>query len=90
MYDFIHMDEKWFYLTRDKQQFLLADDKKAAQYCVCHKRHITFTIYDMLDIVLAHLFFYHTLVTGTAPVPKNINMVCLVKHNFLREQLEDS
>ena len=69
MYDFIHMDEKWFYLTRDKQQFLLADDEKAAQCCVCHKRHITYETYDMLDIVLALLFFYHTLAIGTASGP---------------------
>ena len=41
MYDCIHVDEKWFYLTHDRHQFLLVDDDLSPQYCVCHKDHIT-------------------------------------------------
>ena len=41
MYDFIHVEEKWVYLMRDRQQFLLADEEIPPQCCVCHKGHIT-------------------------------------------------
>ena len=27
MYDFIHVDEKWFYLRKDRQQFLMVDEE---------------------------------------------------------------
>ena len=41
IYDFIHVDEKWFYLTRNRQQFLLAEEEIPPQCCVSHKGHIT-------------------------------------------------
>ena len=40
-YNFIHVDEKWLYLMRDRQHFLLADEEIPPQHCVCHKGHIT-------------------------------------------------
>ena len=32
MYNFIHVDEKWFYLPRDKHQFLLVDGERPPQH----------------------------------------------------------
>ena len=41
MHDHIHLDEKWFFLTRKKEQYLLLPDKKNPKHCVEHKLHIT-------------------------------------------------
>ena len=41
LYDFIHVDRKWFYLMRDRQEFFMADEEIAPQCGVCHKGHIT-------------------------------------------------
>ena len=35
------MDEKWFFLTREKERYLLHREKKNAKHCVKHKSHIT-------------------------------------------------
>ena len=35
------MDEKWFFLTREKERYLLHWDKKNPKHCVKHKSHIT-------------------------------------------------
>jgi hypothetical protein len=41
MYDVIHMDEKWFYISREKERFLLLDDEEDDPYrAVSHKSHI--------------------------------------------------
>ena len=40
MHDQIHVDEKWFFLTREKERYLLHQDKKT-KCCVKHKLHIT-------------------------------------------------
>ena len=39
MYNYIHVDEKWFYLTRDHQRLILADKKLPPHCSVCHKVH---------------------------------------------------
>ena len=39
--DQIHLDEKWFFLTREKECYLLVSDKKNPKHCVKHKSHIT-------------------------------------------------
>ena len=41
MHDRIHLDEKWFFLTREKECYLLVLDKKNPKCCVRHKFHIT-------------------------------------------------
>ena len=41
MHDHIHLDEKWFFLTWEKEQYLLLPDKKNPKHCVKHKLHIT-------------------------------------------------
>ena len=41
MCDRIHVDEKWFFLTREKERYLLHQDKKNPKHCVKHKSHIT-------------------------------------------------
>ena len=41
MRDQIHLDEKWFFLTREKERYLLVSDKKNPKRCVKHKSHIT-------------------------------------------------
>ena len=40
MHDQIHVDEKWFFLMREKETYLLHQDKKNPQHCVKHKLHI--------------------------------------------------
>jgi hypothetical protein len=39
--DHIHVDEKWFYLTHDGRQFILADDETKPYRHVKHKSHLT-------------------------------------------------
>ena len=41
MRDQTHLDEKWFFLTREKERYLLVSDKKNPKRCVKHKSHIT-------------------------------------------------
>ena len=41
MYDQIYLDEKWFFLTWEKQWYLLLLDEKNPKCCVKHKSHIT-------------------------------------------------
>ena len=41
MRDQIHLDEKWFFLTREKERYLLVSDEKNPKCCVKHKSHIT-------------------------------------------------
>ncbi|KAL7578224.1 hypothetical protein ACA910_012647 [Epithemia clementina (nom. ined.)] len=41
MMNIIHVDEKWFFLTRVKEQFYLADDEDLPTRSVKHKSHIT-------------------------------------------------
>ena len=41
MHDWIHLDEKWFFLTQEKEQYLLLLDEKNPKHCVKHKSHIT-------------------------------------------------
>ena len=37
----IHVDEKWFFLKREKERYLLHQDEKNLKCCVKHKSHIT-------------------------------------------------
>ncbi|KAL7575060.1 hypothetical protein ACA910_000431 [Epithemia clementina (nom. ined.)] len=39
--DLIHVDEKWFYLTREAQRFIVADGEDIPDRMVQHKGHIT-------------------------------------------------
>jgi hypothetical protein len=41
MYDRIHVDEKWFYLTHDKQGYYLANDEEEPKRKCKNKLHIT-------------------------------------------------
>ena len=41
MHDHIHLDEKWFFLTWDKEQYLLLPDEKNSKHCVQHRSHKT-------------------------------------------------
>ena len=41
MRDRIHLDEKWFFLTREKERYLLVSDEKNPKHCIKHKSHIT-------------------------------------------------
>ena len=41
MHDHIHLDEKWFFLTREKEWYLLLLDEKNPKCCAKHKSHIT-------------------------------------------------
>ena len=45
MHDHIHLDEKWFFLTQEKEQHLLLLDKKNPKHCIKHKSHITKVIF---------------------------------------------
>ena len=41
MRDRIHLHEKWFFLTREMERYLLVSDEKNPKRCVKHKSHIT-------------------------------------------------
>ena len=41
MHDCIHLDEKWFLLTRENECYLLLSDEKNPKHCIKHKSHIT-------------------------------------------------
>ena len=41
MEDLIHIDEKWFYLTKDRQRFIMAADKAEPYRHVQHKSFLT-------------------------------------------------
>ena len=41
MHDQIHVDEKWFFLTQEKEMYLLHQYRKNPKHCVKHKSHIT-------------------------------------------------
>ena len=41
MEDLIHIDEKWFYLTKDGQRFIIAADKEEPYRHVQHKSFLT-------------------------------------------------
>ena len=41
MCDCIHLNEKWFFLTQEKECYLLLLDEKNPKHCVKHKSHIT-------------------------------------------------
>ena len=40
MRDCIHLDEKWFFLTREKELYLLVSDEKNPKRCIKHKSYI--------------------------------------------------
>ena len=41
MHDQIHVDEKWFFLTQEKERYLLHQYRKNLRHCVKHKSRIT-------------------------------------------------
>ena len=41
MRDCIHLDEKWFFLTQEKEHYFLVSDEKNPKRCIKHKSHIT-------------------------------------------------
>ena len=41
MMDHIHMDEKWFFLSQQKERYLLLPEEKNPKWCVKSKLHIT-------------------------------------------------
>ena len=41
MLDWIHLDEKWFFLTQKKGRYLLLLEEKNPKCCIKHKSHIT-------------------------------------------------
>jgi hypothetical protein len=40
MFDRVHVDEKWFFLTKDQQKYYLAHDEEAPVRTVRHKKHV--------------------------------------------------
>jgi len=41
MYDMVHVDEKWFFLTSDNECYILADGEEPPYRSVCHKGYIS-------------------------------------------------
>ena len=41
MLDWIHLDQKWFFLTQKKERYLLLPEEKNPKCCIKHKSHIT-------------------------------------------------
>ena len=40
MWDQIHVDEKWFFLSWEKERYLLLPEEKNLKCCIKHKSHI--------------------------------------------------
>ena len=45
MHDHINLDEKWFFLTKEKERYLLLSDEKNLKHCIKHKSHITKVVF---------------------------------------------
>ena len=45
MMDHIHVDEKWFFLSQQKERYLLLPEEKNPKRCVKSKSHITKVMY---------------------------------------------
>ena len=62
MFDFIHVDKRWFYLTSDRQHFILADYELPPHRTVCHKGNRIldflplFSFFKMLNQIVQCLF----------------------------------
>ena len=41
MHDLIYLDEKWFFLSQEKERYLLLPEEKNPKHCIKHKSHIT-------------------------------------------------
>ena len=50
MHDQIHLDGKWFFLTLEKEQYLLLPDKKNQKHSVKHQSHITKVMFLCTDV----------------------------------------
>jgi hypothetical protein len=48
MYDYVHVDEKWFYLTKNKQNYYQFSEKEAVLRQAQSKRFIT-KVYERPD-----------------------------------------
>ena len=55
MHDRIHLDEKWLFLTQEKEHYLFLSYEKNPKHCVKHKSHITKV---MFLCTVARLHFY--------------------------------
>jgi hypothetical protein len=55
--DIVHLDEKWFYVSRDNEKFILTDDEPEPNRTVAHKSHIKKV---MFLCALARPRFNHT------------------------------
>jgi hypothetical protein len=40
MFDEVHVDEKWFYLTKMVRRYILAADKNVPEHSTHHKSHV--------------------------------------------------
>ena len=54
MLDQIHLDEKWFFLTWEKERYLLPPEEKYPKCCIKHKSHITKVMF--LCAIACHQF----------------------------------
>ena len=45
MWDQIHVDEKWFFLSQEKERYLLLPEEKNLKHCIKQKSHITKVIF---------------------------------------------
>ena len=75
MHDCIHLDEKWFFLTQEKEQYLLLPDEKNPKCCIKHKSHITKVIFLCADkwkiILSSNHFDVFVGVTHSQPVEQH-------------------
>ena len=62
MHDHIHLDEKWFFLTQEKEQYLLLLDKKNPKCCIKHKSYITKVMF--LHAVVGHVLTHLQILGG--------------------------
>ena len=82
MMDHIHVDEKWFFLSQQKERYLLLPEEKNLKWCVKSKSHITKV---MFLCVIAHPCFNILRIHGGT---ENLGFALLVIGNQQREHLK--
>ena len=56
MLDWIPLDGKWFFLTWEKERYLLLPEEKNPKHCIEHKLHITKVMFlHALDLTLLQI-----------------------------------
>ena len=66
MHDQIHLDEKWVFLTQEKERYLLVLEEQNPKQCIKHKLHITKVMF--FCAVVRHSINKLTFSIGNSPL----------------------